>query len=148
MIHLPHIKEIISDTLEALGPKYQSEAAEQLLLGTALVESNLKYLQQVPSGIAKGLWQMEGATHSDMYRNFLDYHPQLRSKVWEMGSDESHLVTHLDYACAMARLKYWRDSKPIPKDLVGQAEYWLRVYNAGGAGTVEKYLRSWKRYAI
>lgn len=148
MIHIPHLKELIADTLEVLGPKYQGEAAEQLLLGTALVESRLKYLKQI-NGPALGIWQMEPDTHADMYRNFLDYKPELRTLVWTFGSDAQDLIGNLPYACAMARLKYYRDPKPIPKDLTGQAEYWKRVYNTeGGAGTVEKYLLRWNRYAI
>ena len=43
----------------------------------------------------------------------------------------------------MAREKYLRDEEAIPKLLREQAEYWLRVYNGGGKGTVTHYIEQW-----
>ena len=44
----------------------------------------------------------------------------------------------------MARLKYWRYPSPIPDpdDLEGLGHYWLKVYNAGGKGTIEKWMEA------
>jgi len=50
------------------------------------------------------------------------------------------------YATAMARMKYFaRSGKIYDNDIVGQAIYWKRKYNAGGKGTVDQYLDRWKR---
>ena len=48
-----------------------SKSAVNLLLGTAAVESQLgHYIEQVPSGIAKGIYQCEMSTHYDIFKNF------------------------------------------------------------------------------
>ena len=49
-----------------------SRSAEELVLGTAIVESGLTYLKQRGEGPALGLWQIEPATHEDLYTNFLN----------------------------------------------------------------------------
>ena len=47
-----------------------SPSAEELVLGTAIVESGLTYLKQHGDGPALGLWQVEPPTHEDLYTNF------------------------------------------------------------------------------
>jgi len=42
----------------------------------------------------------------------------------------------------LCRFKYRRDPNPIPKTKEAQAEYWKRVYNGGGKGTIDKYLKA------
>ena len=61
-----------------------SRSAEELILGTAIVESGLTYLKQHGDGPALGLWQVEPATHEDLYTNFLNYRPELGSKLMEL----------------------------------------------------------------
>ena len=39
-----------------------SEAAEELVLGTAIVESRLSFIKQLGSGPALGFWQIEPDT--------------------------------------------------------------------------------------
>ena len=50
-----------------------SEAAEKLVLGTAIVESRLSFIKQLGSGPALGVWQIEPDTSRDVYDNSLDY---------------------------------------------------------------------------
>jgi hypothetical protein len=130
-----------------------SPAAENLVLGTALVESAGSYLKQV-RGPALGLWQMEPATHDDIHNNYLLYQPSLAAAVRELETSAritagaSELVGNLFYAAAMCRIHYRRDDEPLPSasDWEGMARYWKRVYNTAlGAGTVDKaipYFRS------
>lgn len=54
---------IIKPSLTHIG--LWSPAAEQLVLATAMAESNLRYLQQI-NGPALGLYQIEPITHRDM----------------------------------------------------------------------------------
>ena len=60
-----------------------SEAAEELVLGTAIVESRLSFIKQLGSGPALGLWQIEPDTHRNSYDNFLEYREGLYD--WVMG---------------------------------------------------------------
>lgn len=53
-----------------------TEAAENLLIGTALQESGLRHLRQMHGGIALSVYQIEPATALDVWDNFLSRHPR------------------------------------------------------------------------
>ena len=142
-------EEIIRPTLMELGA--HTIAAERLLLGTAIAESNLVYRRQLGGGPALGLFQMEPATHQDIYDNYLRYNQDREQQVLAFLSSPradrlEELVENDRYACAMARMHYLRRRERLPRsnDLDGQAAYWKRYYNTRlGAGTVEGYKREW-----
>ncbi|WP_227657621.1 hypothetical protein [Candidatus Magnetaquicoccus inordinatus] len=138
---------IIRPTLRRLD--MWSEAAEELLLGTAIQESALHYLQQMGGGPAMGFWQMERATHDDLWLNFLNGRTKLGLNVLGPYTkpEATRMVWDLSYACAMCRIHYLRcpDALPPAGDIAGQAAYWKRWYNTPlGKGTVEQYLESWR----
>ena len=138
---------VVRPTLKGLG--LHSDAAESLLLGTCLAETGLRELEQGrggKQGPALGFWQMEPATHDDLWKNFLEYRPDLQQKLLQVAiENKDHLlVWNLRYAAAMARLKYLIAPGPIPDTVEGQADYWKRHYNTpAGAGTVKHYLEAW-----
>ena len=108
---------VIVRTLKDLGA--YSKSADNLLFGTAAQESQLgRYLVQI-KGPALGIFQMEPATHEDIWTNFLSYRPPLKELVLDLigmarqpFSDE--LITNLRYACIMARIHYLRVAAPLP----------------------------------
>lgn len=133
-----------------------SASAERLLLGTACQESEcgrwLVQLGNVPMG-GCGIYQMELATHQDLWENFILNRPTLEAKVRQFKSPwfsaREELTGNLSYATAMCRVHYLRDPRPIPEDLPGQAEYWKRVYNtAAGKGEVNQYINNWNRFVL
>lgn len=147
-------KHIIWPVLEDLG--LDSESAVELLVLTAATESHMgKYIKQV-RGPACGIYQMENATHDDIWANFLNYKSDLASRVrkWDLtGSfpyDNTYqLVGNLYYATAMARVLYLRFDEPLPKhdDIEGLAKYWKKYWNTPlGAGTVEKAVKDYETY--
>jgi len=144
-------KHIIRPALEAID--LYSEAAAELLLGTAIQESRLTYLKQIGGGPALGVFQMEPATHDDLYTNFLAYKQKLSAKVGQLivtPIPAAEMIWNLYYAAAMARIQYYRDSAPLPEagDISRQASYWKRVYNTtAGAGTEAEYLENWHKYS-
>ena len=124
-----------------------SPSAEELVFGTAIVESGLTYLKQHGDGPALGLWQVEPATHDDLYTNFLNYRPELGNKLMELRaaglSLDENLATNLMYGAAVCRLCYYRKPDALPEagDIEGQAAFWKQHYNTiFGAGTVSKYV--------
>ena len=124
-----------------------SEAAGELVLGTAIVESNLTYLKQHGEGPALGLWQVEPATHEDLYANYLNFRPEMMSSLMELRSPalnmNENLATNLMYGAAVCRLCYYRKPDPLPEagDVEGQGAFWKKHYNTPlGAGTVPKYV--------
>ena len=131
-----------------------SRGAEQLLLGTACVESNLgTYLRQI-RGPAMGVFQIEPNTHADIWTNYVAYRPHLKSKLtnmvapsqWRTDMRRPHhyaLIHQLAYTTAIARIVYRRspDAMPEEDDWEGMAKMWKKVYNTPlGAGTEEKFM--------
>lgn len=150
---------VVRPALEHLG--LRSPAAENLVLGTAAHESGgFKFIDQVtsseaadPLGPAIGLWQIEPATHDDLWRNFLAYRDPLAKKVLALIAPEPErhvqLATNLIYGAAVCRLIYYRAPQALPaaEDLASLAEYWKRFYNTpAGKGTIQQFVDDYKRY--
>lgn len=119
-------------------------SALALVLGTAMAESDLRWTRQVGGGPALGFFQMEPATHDDIWRNWLDHRPLavpalLRlvppSMMPPTGKEYSApypaaVIAAPAYGAAMARLQYLRDPEPLPQlDARALARYHERVYN-------------------
>jgi hypothetical protein len=136
---------VIRPSLTRLG--LHSPAAEVLLLGTAISESRLSALAQDGGGPALGVYQIEPATHADIWRNYLAYRPVLSARVLALAAGglgrPEQLVWNLAYATAMARIVYRRRPEPIPPagDIPALAAYWKAHFNtAAGKGTAAKFI--------
>ena len=81
MINVGQFRSLVIETLK--GINMHSNAAVNLLVGTAAVESNLKYLKQFGDGPAVSFLQVEGATIHDNIQNYLQYRSSRMSKVVE-----------------------------------------------------------------
>jgi hypothetical protein len=135
---------VIRPTLVKLG--LWSVAAENLLLGTALAESSLVYLEQLDGGPALGLYQCEPVTHDDVWR-WLDHHEPYGGRVAALVPDSligllcRQLLTNLAYATAICRIHYWRVPEPLPpaRNAATLASYHKRYYNTvlGAADPVQ-----------
>ena len=136
-------------TLESGG-----RAAEQLLLGTAIQESLLVHRRQLGNGPARGLFQMEPATHDDCWNNFLKFRAPLAEKVRRTlaaGQEPAARTLEVNdvYAAAMCRVRYLRVREPMPPadDIRAMANYWKEHYNTPlGAGTPDEFSEKWPRY--
>lgn len=140
---------VVRPTLDYLG--MGGPVAEALMLGTAAQESGFRKLHQDWGGPALGLWQMEPETEDDIHGSFLRYRPELASKVASLtlpprpGVDQ--LVGNLYYACAMARISYYRSPQALPStvDLEALGKLYKLVYNTpGGAATVEEWVVNYR----
>ncbi|MBF0422646.1 MAG: hypothetical protein HQL73_06610 [Magnetococcales bacterium] len=153
-MHPRHVLElVIRPALQFLN--MDGEAAERLLLGTAIQESGCGlYLRQLNSGVALGIFQMEPKTHDDIWNNWLRWQAPLRTTLLaRLGTpnppDSSRLITDLFYAAVMCRLHYRRVPQPIPAadDLPGLAAYWKDHYNTSlGQGSVTQFQNNWHRF--
>lgn len=135
---------VVRPVLEHLG--LWSLAAERLLIGTALVESRLIYLEQLPAGPALGVFQMEPGTNLDIWQHYLAFRPARAAKVWAFAGGvlarEREMIGNLNYATAMARIHYLRVPHPLPdaEDFDGLGAYWKNYYNTvAGKGSVERW---------
>lgn len=148
---LPSLRRrVIRPACDHLG--LWSQAAENLLWGTANYESELLFLEQQGGGPALGLWQIEPATRRDLYDRWLTRRPHLREKlralVAPVPKPEKQLATNLMYACAVARLIYYRRPEPLPHadDIEGLAAYWKQWYNTpAGAGSAARWVLKYRK---
>lgn len=129
---------VIRPVLDTL--KLYSPAAEILLLGTALTESNLRYVRQI-KGPAIGIYQMEPATHDDIWENFLRYKKSFAAMVanWMVPGIQgaAQMAGNTYYATAMARAHYARvkQALPSPSDYEALARYHKEHYNTALGAT-------------
>jgi len=142
---------IIIPTLNSID--LNSPSAVELLMGTAMQESNLSAIHQF-GGPALGLWQMEPDTHDDIWKNWLYHKVNLSSVIQKLMIPSKNVGTQMEgnlyYACAMARCLYRRVPEALPKanDIVGMATYWKKYYNTPlGAGTINQYISNWNKLA-
>lgn len=149
-IHPEHLRlHVIRPTLQRIDA--WSSAAENLVLGTAAQESRLgHYLIQLNGGPARGIYQMEPATHADLYENYLAFHAELQRNLLSIrlgkSADPEEMVWNLRYATAMCRIHYLRVREPLPDadNIEGLAKYWKRTYNTElGAGTVTEFCKNY-----
>lgn len=146
-------RRVVRPSLKRLG--LHSPAAELLLLGTAIVESNLSALVQKAGGPALGVYQIEPATHADVWRNYLVYRPVLAARAALLAAGgigrSEQLVWNLAYATAIARLVYRRRREPLPPadDIPALAAYWKAHFNtAAGKGSAAKFVERAGPYLI
>jgi len=146
---------IIKPTHLYMSANYESKNANFLSLCTAAIESDCGYYIKQVGGPALGIWQMEPDTHSDIWAECDALYDDLGQEIASLsvnGVDKekghtfdgcSDLIVSPMYACAMARLKYSMDPKPLPdhNDIKAVYEYYKRIYNTPlGASTYEKFL--------
>ena len=150
-----HLREyIVEPTLEALAafnPKLNTRAAVELLLGTAAQESDLGFfLHQGFDGGGLGIYQIEAATHEDVWRYLRrPENEELGNIILTFASqaDDKSLIGNLHYATAIARVKYWMRPEPLPETVEQHGIYWKQFYNSGsGAGTPQQYVDSYERF--
>lgn len=133
-----------------------SLAAEQLVMATGQAESLFKHTRQVAKytngkpvyGPARSWWQIEPATHNDMFANYLGsskrrYLLDGLMKLSHSAGDPEELVYNQKYAASMCRIHYLRVPAKLPEENHWQdmARYWKKYYNTVlGKGTEDGFL--------
>lgn len=136
---------ILEPALKATG--MYSLDAMYLMMSTALLESKLTHMKQIPTGPAMGFMQVETATYVDVVR-YLGLHADLRGSILQylersyLPKNPVHLIGDLSLNVLVARVKYWMQTETIPsyKDIAGQAAYYKHYYNSSeGAATLAMF---------
>ena len=135
-----------------------SQAAENLLVGTALQESNLQAEKIGPdiAGEKKyGIYQISQATLDTVYRKVYVLYPHLGNLANRFSgtcpSRVRQLVTNLGYATAIARLIYFLKPEALPHedDIEALARYWKRYFNTPiGRGSVGDFILGYRRQCL
>jgi len=153
--------DVVQPTLAAMD--MGGAAPENLLMGTAAVESGLRYLRQLHEGPAVGLFQMEPETARDIVQRYLLNRDEIDTRFqrafqlintgeidWQdvaIADVRLKLLSDLRFATAMCRLRYWMVPEPLPAadDIEGLGRYWKQHYNTPqGAGTPEKFVAAYR----
>ncbi|MTI12283.1 hypothetical protein [Sansalvadorimonas verongulae] len=140
---------VIRPTLKHLN--LWSEAAENLLLGTAAQESGLGEHLKIGDHRALGIYQITPRMHRNIWDNFLATQPELASKVRGLASQHeflnhphAELATNLSYATAIALMVYLRRGKGLPAYSADDPErlgrYWHNNFHSKPQGTVEEFV--------
>jgi hypothetical protein len=147
---------LIRPVLQRLGsmtPCKHSEAAENLLMGTAATESLMgEFIRQHPTGPARGIFQIETPTAQSILDNFVRFRPAFQQAIDVFMTQEpleQQLITNLALQTVIARLVYYPKPQPLPAadDIPGLGQYWKTHYNTTlGAGTVQKFVDDYARY--
>jgi hypothetical protein len=137
------------------GSYLWSQVAENLLMGTAAQESRFQYLEQI-RGPALGIFQMEPATHDDLWLNYIRFSSDRATKVrlWTVEQTlpfAGEMAWNLRYAAIMCRVHYLRHEKstPLPdsSDPALLGKVWKQVYNTPrGVGTVDEFIANYLKY--
>jgi hypothetical protein len=132
-------------TATGLSGKIDATWAINQIVGTTKESGGCTYLVQLNGGPAVGFYQMEPATHDDIWLNFLKYQPKLTSALEQVvgrttmgvGSAEE-MVGDLTYATLMCRIDYYRSPLAAPANTaVALAGYHKQIYNSAlGASVV------------
>lgn len=123
-----------------------------LLLGTAAQESAFgTYIEQVGTGPALGVFQMEPTTERDMWTNYINYRNGLVDKIYSacgvLEPNEFALKTNLAYQAIMTRCHYLRVPEALPETVEGYAYYWKKYYNTiKGKGTEVEFIKNYNKY--
>lgn len=149
------MRKLFRETLKKFEKIPYSKAAEELLLGTCAAESHYgKYVVQMGGGPARGIMQIEAATCTDVFNNYLIYREELLEEVLKLvicdltfnwndkKAVEHELQINHKFSIIIARLCYYRAPAKLPKedDLDGLAKYWKKYYNTElGKGTVKHF---------
>jgi hypothetical protein len=159
MICVPHFRTfVVIPALAALPDYARTEAAVELLIGTALKESGLEYLKQGYKrhsdgrGRALGVYQMEPATYADHVK-WLNTHPDLSGLLFPMGvRPPAQMQGDLYFATRIARLHYWiRGKDPLPAlgDVEGYAAYWGRWWQTQSIpAQMAQFVRLYAEHAL
>ena len=162
MVSIKQIRSLIESTCSAMGKKFASDDAIELVLVTGIVESRYKYLRQLGDGPARSFWQVEPATCVDNLAHYLKHRKSLivkcaeasrvDSKYWQVYDEDiwgDILEKNIAAGIVHCRLKYWRVPKSIPNTTQGKADYWKKYYNTeGGAGNPKHFVEAVEKWIV
>jgi hypothetical protein len=144
---------VVTPTLDMLG--MYSKSVEELLVFTCATESKGgTYIKQI-QGPALGVYQMEPATHQDVWGNYIKRQSGLMTKVavrFNINTvpEPNRMIYDMLYSTMMARLMYRRFSEPLPNhsDIDAIWEYYKKYWNTElGAATKKESIDAYKKFA-
>jgi len=142
------VKYVVDPTLKKIG-LYTPDASSLLVMIAAHESQKGHYIVQT-TGQAKGVYQMEDATHDDIILWMKVKKPEMYHKITALVAGEPtamHMVTNLEYSTAMARAFFLRFPETIPSGTEEQSWYAKRRWNTYlGKATPADYLSAYNTW--
>jgi hypothetical protein len=153
MIDVKQFKEFIITPALSMLQKYSDDAVELLLFTCAAESNGGTYVHQV-GGPALGIYQMEPATHQDIWVNYIYGSGSLSSIInlnFNVNGkiDAGRMIYDLQYATIMARLHYSRFPEPLPdrNDVNAIFDYYKKYFNTPkGKATKAESIKKYKAF--
>lgn len=122
-------------------------------MATCANESHLGQYREQVNGPAKGIFQEEQEDLTDLYTNFLHYHPALLEIVETIqpGATAEDLVNNDPLAVLICRLHYYRypDVLPDAGDIEGIWSLYKHRYNSEtGEATHDQFIACYKKFVL
>lgn len=153
-IKASHLRSLVTKTLARI-PEWYSEEAIELLILTACNESDCgKYLTQLGSGPALGIFGIEPESLIDIHDKWLRFRPEIADDVVMVTGvrepDVLALEGNIVYGIIMARIQYLRAKPPLPStaDHLAMANYYVKYFNRGGKAVAEIAREKYRLYAV
>lgn len=128
-----------------------SPSAENIIVGTALAESGLRYVKQFKGGPALSWLQIEPATYNDTIRYLNTRQTKIRDKILaacylETFPEASALIWNLRLSILIARTIYWMAPDPLPhsESVEAMAEYYIKYYHRSNKAKAANYIYAWE----
>lgn len=140
---------VIRETLKYLGE--WSQAAENLLVGTAIQESGLGFCLKENRRL--GIFHISASAHRAVWDHHLVHYPELASQVRGLAGqhafiDDPHgeLLTNLKYATAIAWGIYRKVGQPLPDadDIEGLGAFWQQHFHSRPSGRASDFVRNYR----
>lgn len=143
-------KHVIRPTLQAIPKGWSAKAELAILMIIAHESLRGEYIAQIGHGPAKGIIQMEGWVHDDVWTNsdsikpnatLLGYDPVL------CQSNSDMLCWDLRYNVFMARQRLFMDPNPLPETPEEMSVYLKKFWNSDmGLASDDSYLSAYSEW--
>lgn len=137
---------VITPTLEEIPKGYSPEAVTLLLMIAAHESNGGEWIAQIGNGPARGIYQIELATHDDVWKHSDSIHHNARF----MGilNEPKRLFYDLRYQTFVARQKLFMVKEPLPTDLMDLAAYAKEHWNTQqGKATPNNYFEAYMKWS-
>jgi hypothetical protein len=146
------LNKVVKPTLQEIPRGYSEKACLAIMMIIAHESQRGEYLTQLNNGPAKGIIQMEGWVHDDVWQNS----DSIRRNALKLGfiaketetPTSDKLYSDLAYNVFMARQRLFMDVNPLPTEPREMSAYLKKFWNsAQGKADDMSYLKDYEQWS-
>ncbi len=140
---------VVEPTLREIPKGYSDKAVLAVMMIVAHESLRAEYITQTNNGPAKGIIQMEGWVHDDVWQHSDSIRDNaIKLGIINFGDDRPNsdrLIYDLRYNVFMARQRLFMDKNPLPSDPIEMSIYLKGYWNsAQGKASDMSYYNDYK----